>query len=52
MMTTFEAFIYSIFTALIFCEFEYMLMWIIVPNEKRRKLESQVEEIMNQEYDS
>lgn len=51
MVTTFEAFICSIFTALIFCELEYMLMWVLISNKKRRKLESQVEEIMGQEYD-
>lgn len=51
MMTTFEAFICSIFTALIFCELEYMLMWVLIPNEKRRKLESQVEKIMNENFE-
>lgn len=50
-MTTFEAFMCSIFTALIFCELEYMLMWLLIPNEKRRKLESQVEEIINEDLE-
>lgn len=49
MMTTVEAFINSIFTALIFCELEYMLMWVLIPNEKRQQLESQVEKIMNED---
>ena len=49
MMTTFESFVCSILTALIFCELEYMIMWILIPNEKRRQLESQVEEIMNED---
>lgn len=51
MMTTFEAFICSIFTALIFCELEYMLMWVLIPNEKRQQLESQVEKIMNEDLE-
>lgn len=50
-MTTFEAFIYSIFIVLIFDELMYMIMWIFSPNEKRRQLESQVEEIMNEDFE-
>lgn len=49
MMTIFEAFIYSIIIVLILWELMFMIMWVLSPNEKRRELESQVEEIMNED---
>ena len=50
-MTTFEAFIYSIFIVMIFDELIYMILWILIPNERRRQLESRVEEIMNEDLE-